>query len=525
MTLTVRVPAGGVRLAADVHLPPPDPARRPYPTVLIRTPYGRHAHLPEARAWAARGFAAVVQDVRGRYGSGGGWQPYTHERADGAATLRWIRERPWSDGRIVAAGSSYAAYCALVTAVHKDSDGDDNRESDGHGGGADAVVAAVPALGTAETAREPSGAERLLGRAGWWAAHGDRADSDPAALDHLLHRDPGLLAHLPVTDLPARLGRPLPSWPGVWRAPRTGYVVGRAPAAPTPLLAIGGTHDPFAADTLALWRAWGGPAALLLGPWGHRLTRDPGPGARPEHHVDLGGLTADWARQVCRGRTPAGRRGAVALAGSPSWYPAAALAGPDTVRRFPLAGGPLGTTLLYGAEFRADPARPVRSDDLRADPPRSGEDHPDRALFVTAPLTRATDLLGTAAAELHATADTPAADWFVRIVALRPDGRAEPLALGTARTAHPPGAWSTVRVPLGPLARRLPAGTRLRTEVTGHHFPAHARNPHTGEDPVTAVRLLPSHRALRPAASALLLPVAELRGSEAVPDLSQEICT
>nr|EIF88355.1 S15 family peptidase [Streptomyces tsukubensis NRRL18488] len=80
-------------------------------------------------------------------------------------------------------------------------------------------------------------------------------------------------------------------------------------------------------------------------------------------------------------------------------------------------------------------------------------------------------------------------------------------------------------MPLGPLARRLPAGTRIRIEATGHHFPAHARNPHTGEDPVTAVRLLPSHRTLRPGACALLLPVTELRGSGAVPDLSQEIRT
>ncbi|AZK92889.1 CocE/NonD family hydrolase [Streptomyces tsukubensis] len=514
MTRTVRVPSGGVFLATDVHLPPTGPAGHPYPAVLVRTPYGRSAHRHEARAWTALGFAAVVQDVRGRYGSGGDWRPYTHEETDGAATLRWIRGRRWSNGRVVAAGSSYAAYCALVTAAG----GSDGVPPDG-------VVAAVPALGTGETAREPSGAERLLGRAGWWAAHGDRADSDPAALDRLLSKDPGLLAHLPVGDLPARLGRALPSWPGIWQARRTDRIVRDAPAARIPLLAIGGTHDPFAADTLALWRAWGGPAGLLLGPWGHRLARDPGPGARPEHRVDTGGLTADWARAVCGGSPPAGRSGAVALAGTPHWFPADALVEPAAARRFPLAAGPLDVTLLYGADFRADPARPVRSDELRADPPRTPDEPADRALFVTAPLTRDTDLLGPAAAELHATADTPAADWFVRLVALDPQGRAEPLALGTARTTRPPGTWSTVTVPLGPLARRLPAGTRIRIEATGHHFPAHARNPHTGEDPVTAVRLLPSHRTLRPGACALLLPVTELRGSGAVPDLSQEIRT
>ncbi|MEU5159494.1 CocE/NonD family hydrolase [Streptomyces sp. NPDC020875] len=511
MTRTVRVTADGVPLATDVHLPPPGPAEGPYPAVVIRTPYGRRAHRGEARAWAARGFAAIVQDVRGRYGSGGRWRPYAHEAADGAATLRWIRERAWSDGRIVAAGSSYAAYCALVTVI-----GDPNTP-----GGAeappDAVVAAVPALGTAETARDPSGVERLLGRAGWWAAHGDRADSDPDALDRRLGHDPDLLRHLPVAELPVRLGRTLPSWPGIWGSARADLVVRRAPGARTPLLAIGGTHDPFAADTIALWRAWGGPARLVLGPWGHRLTRDPGPGARPEHRVDLGALTVAWARAVCAGRPPEGRTGAVAVAGTPYWYPATAVT--DTpARRIPLTGGPLDGTLLYGADFRADPEHPVRSDDLRADPGRA-----DRALFVTAPLTHDLHLLGNASAELRGTADTPAADWFVRIVAVDPSGRAEPVAVGSARTARPPGTRSTVTVPLGPLARVIPRGTRLRTEIAGHHFPAHARNPHTGQDPVTATRLLPSRRALRADGCALLLPVARPRPDGTRPDLSEEI--
>ncbi|SCE22249.1 hypothetical protein GA0115236_14042, partial [Streptomyces sp. IgraMP-1] len=54
----------------------------------------------------------------------------------------------------------------------------------------------------------------------------------------------------------------------------------------------------------------------------------------------------------------------------------------------------------------------------------------------------------------------------------------------------------------------LAAGTRLRVEIAGHHFPAHARNPHTGEDPVTATRLAASRRTVRSEGSALHLPVA-----------------
>ncbi|WP_228985273.1 CocE/NonD family hydrolase, partial [Streptomyces sp. DH12] len=89
-------------LATDVRLPAGD---GPFPAVLLRTPYDRARHEAEARGWARRGFAAVVQDVRGRFASPGEWHPYAYETADGTAAVRWIRQQPWSDGRLVAAGA------------------------------------------------------------------------------------------------------------------------------------------------------------------------------------------------------------------------------------------------------------------------------------------------------------------------------------------------------------------------------------------------------------------------------------
>ncbi|MGW1973986.1 CocE/NonD family hydrolase [Streptomyces sp. NPDC001889] len=493
------------------HLTLPETRARAIPAVLLRTPYDLRHHLPEARAWTTRGFAAVLQDVRGRHTAAdtGTWHPYRSEAADTAATLRWMREQPWSDGRIVTVGASYAAYCALTAALGDHS----GPAADDPAGRPDAVIAAVPALGPAETAREPSGAERLLGRAGWWAAHGDRADSDPAALDRALASDPRLLEHLPVTTLPERLGRPLPSWPALWHTGPRDLLVSRAPAARPPLLAVGGTRDPFAADTLRLWRAWGGPARLLLGPWGHALTANPAPEARPAHRINLGGLYVRWARAALDGTLAAGRRGAVALGDSPHWY--APDPAPPTVSR-PF-GHPEGLRLLHGGDFLADPGHPVRSDRLDIPAHRA----PDRALLLTPPLPRPLDLFGPAEARLRATADTPAADWFVRLTALDPRGRAQPLALGTARRADPAGRSAEFTVPLGHLARRLAPGTRLRLEIAGHHFPAHARNPHTGEDPVTATRLLPSYRSVRMDGSALLLATGPGRRVNPV----QENCT
>ncbi|MET9373778.1 CocE/NonD family hydrolase [Streptomyces sp. NPDC002992] len=483
---TVRVDG----LATDLCLPD---GPGPHPAVLLRTPYDRRRHRAELRAWAAHGFAAVGQDVRGRHASDGAWHPYRSEAADGTTALAWIRGQAWSDGRVVAVGASYAAHCALAPLLGADDDGD----AHGYGPrpGPDAVIAAVPALGGGEVAREASGVERLSARAGWWLAHGDRPDSDDQALEHALGDTPDLLDRLPVTRI-----LPLASWPGVWSAPRDEDLWKRAASARVPLLAVGGTRDPFADDTVRLWRSWGAPARLLLGPWGHGLTATPAPEARPEHHLALGALYACWARKALAG-TLDGRHGAIALGGSAHWCAAAdAEAARPVPYRF---GDSAGLRLVHGAEFVADPLRPVRSDRLDIDEHGA----PDRCLLVTPPLPRPLDLLGDAGVRLVAAAEGRSADWAVRLVALRPDGRAEPLATGIARAAHANFLEQELSVPLGPVARRMAAGVRLRVEVAGHHFPAHARNPHTGEDPVTATRLLPSRRSVRMTGSALLLPV------------------
>ncbi|MEU2268069.1 CocE/NonD family hydrolase [Streptomyces olindensis] len=472
-------------LATDVLLPAGD---GPFPAVLIRTPYDRTRHRAEARGWARRGFAAVVQDVRGRFASPGEWHPYANEAADGAAAVRWIRRQPWSDGRLVAAGASYAAHCALVLAL--DDMPDDARP--------DAVLAAVPALGPAETAREASGVERLLSRAGWWAAHGDRPDSDESALDKALAVDPGLLTHLPLTGLPERLGRGLPSWAGLWRHRDRGRLVARAAHAAVPLLAVGGHHDHFTEDTVALWHAWGGPSArLLLGPWGHGLSAAPGPDAGPAHRVNLGELYVHWARRALTGELAPGRHGAQGLGGAGLWLPAGTEGAPRTRR----------PRLVHGAAFIADPDRPVRSDDLTVTP----DAPPDRCLLVTPPLPRPLDVVGTVSVHLRAAAHTPSADWAARLVALTPEGSAERLAAGIVRRDEPVGRKAAFTVGLGRIARRLSAGTRLRLEIAGHHFPAHARNPHTGEDPMTAGVLHASRRETDPDSVVLNLPVLPSR--------------
>ena len=90
----------GVVLRADVWRPR---SSSRFPTLVYRTPYGKHqstAAFSTARKAVARGYAVVMQDVRGRYASDGEFLPYQQEGKDGYDTIEWQRhppEDPWWD--------------------------------------------------------------------------------------------------------------------------------------------------------------------------------------------------------------------------------------------------------------------------------------------------------------------------------------------------------------------------------------------------------------------------------------------
>jgi putative CocE/NonD family hydrolase len=104
--LDVAVPMrDGIRLTANVYLPA---GTGRWPTVLIRTPYDPKAPGASSyRYFLRHGYAVVIQDVRGRYGSQGVFGPIEQEGPDGSDTLNWIASQPWSNGRVAMAGSSY----------------------------------------------------------------------------------------------------------------------------------------------------------------------------------------------------------------------------------------------------------------------------------------------------------------------------------------------------------------------------------------------------------------------------------
>jgi len=116
----------GVTLATDVYLPADTgrrSARGPFPVVLIRMPYGirePYAYMPAVgRHWARKGYACAIQDVRGKFGSEGEWDPLVHEVDDGYDTIEWIVHQPWCNGRVGMTGESYYALTQWAAAASR----------------------------------------------------------------------------------------------------------------------------------------------------------------------------------------------------------------------------------------------------------------------------------------------------------------------------------------------------------------------------------------------------------------------
>jgi len=98
-----------------------------FPTVIFRTPYVRHlidktedelveSYKTSLAPWLEHGYAVVYQHCKGQGKSSGAFVPYIHERDDGLALLKWIREQDFYNGELYLCGSSYTASLHYSTA-------------------------------------------------------------------------------------------------------------------------------------------------------------------------------------------------------------------------------------------------------------------------------------------------------------------------------------------------------------------------------------------------------------------------
>ena len=518
----------GVRLATDVYLPD---GTAPTQTVLVRICYdknGRYTFMDLLAPFVTnRGYAFVVQDVRGKFRSEGTTMAFVHESHDGYDTLEWISNQPWSDGRVGMFGDSYYGFTqwAAVASGHR------------------ALRAIVPRVTSADLGMVNSGRHR--------GPEGDIEDVDWFVsasylshfwLDQFIHDYPIDIGRRPLRDAFEAafdaLGKRSNSFDVVVprKIPLQVYPDGHPfDAKPVPVLHSVGWFDnlqiPHMRDYVELLSRpeWAPLQYLIADSVDHEnyhLELAP-----IEEHVEHDHIVNDDALQrlmplylepaleffdvFLKGANPVDsiprvrwHLGHEVYHESAIWPPAGAVE-----RRLflgDLSSASAGEGTLNGAGVvQSDSASWVHDPtDLV---PSAVENsfsflywYPDEAatgrredvlVFTSAPLTEALDLTGPVDLYARVSSSAPTTDVYCKLLDVDEEGHAHLIVRGQGHVLEP-SSDRTSRIEMGHTGYRVRPGHRLRVHVSSSDFPEYVPHPGTDENPWLAEDLRPSTQTL-----------------------------
>jgi uncharacterized protein len=455
----------GTVTRAEVWLP--DEAR-PGPAILVRTPYLKEDAAPkpitDARLAAERGYAMVVQDVRGRGSSEGEFEPFVNEERDGADSVEWVAAQPWCDGRVAMAGMSYVGATQWLAAA----------------AAPPALKAIAPTLSSDDYAQGwsySSGVPELGFLASWSAA-------DLPPFERRWHDEP--LRGCDDPEELAKIAPWLPEWlreradSAYWRARSVAH---RRDDLRAPVLAIGGWYDVFCDATLQSFARSRHPHdRLIVGPWGHDPFLDHLVGDASLGFAGNGAAEPLFARMLdfydaaLDEREPPLPRVSVYVLGARRWV---------ALDDWPPPGGTRESMALEPAALAVDPADPVPSlggRGLLVQVPGGGfgvrDQRPVAARGDVAVAARHTAperrwLAGPASATLRTDADEGAL-WAVTLCLEQPDGALHNLTEGVAID----DGTGTTEVQLGDVCATVEPGQPVVALVSGSSFPRWPRPRH-----------------------------------------------
>jgi uncharacterized protein len=504
----------GVVLLADRWYPDGvDPTT--LPVVLLRSPYGRRQFGPHARLMAERGYQVVIQSCRGSFGSGGEWDPFRHEAADGKAALAWLATQPWWSGTLGTFGPSYLGLTQWAVAT-------DPPPALG------ALALSVTASRFRDIVVYPGGSFTLETGATWLHLLDHQELGWRQVLRAQLRARRSLepaYTTLPLSEAErAVLGREVPFYQDWlvherlgdpwWEAVDFGHDVTRVP----PATLVGGWYDiflPAQIDDYVALRAAGREARLTIGPWAHSSGRGMAASLRD-------GL--QWFDVHLRDRRDRRRHAPVRLwvIGRDQWVDVAAWPPPSVLQRWYLRpGGGLDRAGPVSSEpdrYRYDPNDPTPGvggpslNAARAGPKdqRRREERDDVLTYTSAPFPADMTVAGPIHVALWFRPSVEHTDVFVRLCVVSTRGRSVNLSDGVLRiapleegggvasTGGPEWGTATrtadgtihVRIRMWPLAVTFARGQSVRLQVSAGAHPLFARNPGGGERLGSATRLV-----------------------------------
>ena len=535
--------ADGARLSTDVYLPD---GAGPWPTVLIRTPYSNNdavKKVPLGREFASNGYAVAIQDVRGRYDSGGEWDPFFNEAVDGHAAQTWLAQQSFCNDRIALMGRSYEGYCVWA----------------GTFGHHPVVKAIIPIVALPDPVLNVPWQN---GSVFWtmitWAVlvHG-RANQDIGQYNW-----EKLYNFRPLNKLDEQLGVASKMWQD-WLAHPTkdeywkrACYMHRMAELDVPALHITGWYDddgPSTFNNFPNARRLAKSANeqyALIGPWPHATntkTVVQGVNFGPEEIIDLNGFILDWL-DLQIGERPeswGGRpRARIFLMGENRWHDLADWPPPQTQEQgWHFASGGKANSMLGNGKFALEPPAGAPYDEYQYDP-----DHPtpylydagtlqvggpfdarpvqrrdDVLCYTSEPLVEDLVLCGRVFAELWVSTSAEDTEFVAMLCDVHPNGESRRLCDGNLRLAYRESLEKALPIPLGEIVKirvdmwatgvRVFKGHCLRVQIASAAVPALAAHTNTLESPGSAVKTVIArnrvyHDANHP--SRVLLPVAPI---------------
>ncbi len=515
----------GVVLVSD-HYYPPSPG--PNPTLLMRQPYGRDIASTVVYAhpvwFAAHGYNVVIQDVRGRGDSEGDFYPFRGEGPDGAETIRWLRTRGESNGSVGMYGFSYQGMTQLLAAAEQP----------------EGLVCIAPAMTACDLYHGwfyRQGALRLASTLGWGLqmlkadarrrklrAASDGLEKAWADLrSQYLVAPYGSHTQLQHEGMPTYVQDwithhvPGPYWSGLDLSEDVSESLARIAV---PALHISGWFDMFLSGSVAgfldLAAHAGTPFArkhqyLVAGPWVHipwgELIGEQHLGR--EALVDTDTLLLRWFNHWLKGsgefaREPRIRHFAL---GANRWFDAEEFPAKSISLYLHSQGradsrkgdGVLSATAPGSVEprdvFIYDPETPVPAPGGLAAFAGSFnqaqlETGNNLLVYTGPPLAEPVHILGSPQLTLYCVTSAAQADFTGKLVRLRPDGQADFVCIGIARSSYlfresgySPDAIHCWEISLEPTSCVFAAGDAIRLEVASSAFPLYDRNPSTAVQP------------------------------------------
>ena len=524
--LHVRVPMrDGVHLDTNVFHPA---SGSRYPTILIRTPYGKGADFPPGYAsFIDHGYAVLLQDVRGRYASEGVFNMLNQEGPDGYDTLNWIAEQPWSDGKVGMIGGSYLGIAqwqvALLNNPHLKaifpvvSGGDDYFDRYYSRGGAFKLGHRL--LWFSQNLTPPGLPKPKFGD---YIGHLPLRTSDRAATRRTVPMFQTILNH--------------PTYDSFWKEESVHEKIDRVRI---PVFAVGGWYDNYVESDLEAFAALHKTGKLdekhriIIGPWPHNMSS---PFAGVAFGNDSGSpiraYQLAWFDHWLKGRPEE------AATYTPwTWHKVRAEVDEAPVHIFvmgvnrwrdeqewPLArtrytplylGGKGHANSLKGDgalswklersgrpdRFTYDPRDlvPTMGGAVCCDPKifpwgpmdqRSVEKRKDVLVYTSDPLKQDLEVTGVVRVVLYASTSAADTDFTAKLIDVFPNGEARNLTDGILRLRYrngldkaelaTPGEIYPLTIDAGVTSNVFLAGHAIRVEISSSNFPRFDRNPNTG---------------------------------------------